>query len=72
MAYGVVRTDLMTGTDVRSELVSVRFKASNNAAAIENGNVVKLVHLRQAHARYTLEQLLLQTQQSKMLFSLLA
>ena len=37
--YAVVRTDKMTGTDVRSELVSVRFYASNKPAAIENGNV---------------------------------
>lgn len=42
MAYAVVRTDLLTGTDVRSELVSVRYQPSNTETAIENGNVVKL------------------------------
>jgi hypothetical protein len=42
MAYAVVRTDKMIGTDVRSELVSVRYQPSNVKTAIENGNVVKL------------------------------
>lgn len=42
MAYGVVRTDNMRGTDVRAGLVSVRFKASDKAAEIENGNVAKI------------------------------
>lgn len=42
MAYAIVRTDKMTGTDVRSELVSVRYQASSKNAAIENGNVALL------------------------------
>lgn len=37
--YGVVRTDNMTGTDVRSELVSVKYMGANKKTAteIENG-----------------------------------
>lgn len=46
MAYGVVRTDNMTGTDVRAELVSVLFQASSANAAIENGNVAKIGALK--------------------------
>ena len=42
MGYGVVRTDNMTGTDVRAELVSVRYQPSDTKTAIENGNVVKI------------------------------
>lgn len=42
MAYAVVRTDKMIGTDVRSELVSVRYQPSDVPTDIENGNVVKL------------------------------
>ena len=43
MSYGVVRTDLMAGTDVRSLLVSVKYMGSGSTAtAIENGNVVKV------------------------------
>lgn len=42
MGYGVVRTDNMTATDVRKELVSVRYQPSDVKAAIDNGNVVKL------------------------------
>ena len=50
MAYGVVRTDLMHGTDVRGELVSLRYvvvsgsgsSATKTETAIENGNVVKI------------------------------
>lgn len=42
MGYGVVRTDNMTGTDVRAELVSVRYQPSGTKTAIENGNVVKI------------------------------
>lgn len=42
MAYAVVRTDKMIGTDVRSELVSVRYQPSDTMTAIQNGNVVKL------------------------------
>lgn len=42
MAYAVVRTDKMIGTDVRSELVSVRYQPSGTMTAIQNGNVVKL------------------------------
>lgn len=42
MAHAVVRTDLLAGTDVRSELVSVRYQPSNTMTAIDNGNLVKL------------------------------
>lgn len=42
--YGVFRSDLMSGTDVAADLVSVKFYAGSPEApaAIENGNVVKL------------------------------
>lgn len=48
MAYAVVRTDRMFGTDNRAGLVSVRYNTATGQggalenAAIENGNVVKL------------------------------
>lgn len=46
MAHGVVRTDLLAGTDVRSELVSVRYQPvssnKNVETDIDNGNVVLL------------------------------
>ena len=44
MSYGVVRTDLMFGTDVGTGLVSVKYLGSNGSTptAIENGNVLKL------------------------------
>ncbi|MCZ9312900.1 MAG: hypothetical protein O0V67_05945 [Methanocorpusculum sp.] len=43
MAYGVVRTDKLMGTDVRSMLESVKYMgAGSTATAIDNGNVVKL------------------------------
>lgn len=41
--YAVIRTDLMTGTDVGPYLASVRYMdADGNPAEIENGCVVKL------------------------------
>ncbi len=42
--HAVVRTDNMTGTDVRSQLVSVRYMGTdgNTASEIDNGNVLKL------------------------------
>lgn len=41
--YGVIRTDLMSGTDVAADIVSVRFyDANSKEAAIENGSVVKV------------------------------
>lgn len=43
--HGVVRTDLLAGTDVRSELVSVRYQPSNTMTAIDNGNIVALGEL---------------------------
>lgn len=46
MAYGVVRTDNMAGTDVRALMRSVEFQSSNADAAIENGNVVLLGDLK--------------------------
>ena len=43
MAYSVVRTDKLMGTDVRSMLESVKYMGSGSTAtAIENGNVVKV------------------------------
>lgn len=48
MAYAVVRTDKLTGTDDRARLVSVRYQPvdstsnANVAAEIENGNFVLL------------------------------
>lgn len=44
MAYAVVRTDAMAGTDVRGQLVSVKYMGANGATptAIENGNVLKI------------------------------
>ena len=43
MAYAVVRTDLMSGTDVRSDLRSGRFyDANDKLAEIENGVIVKV------------------------------
>lgn len=46
MAYGVVRTDKMFGTDNRNGIVSAMYLPSNTATAIENGNVVLLDGLR--------------------------
>lgn len=45
--YGVVRTDNLAGTDVRTALVSVRYMGADGktAAEIENGNVVKMTVL---------------------------
>jgi len=44
MAYGVVRTDNMFGTDVRAGLVSIKYMGvdGQTATAIENGNVLKV------------------------------
>lgn len=44
MAYGVVRTDNMYGTDVAAGLVSVRYMGENGATPteIENGSVLKV------------------------------
>lgn len=44
MAYGVVRTDNMVGTDVRAQLVSIKYMGEDGqtATAIENGNVLKV------------------------------
>lgn len=42
MAYGVVRTDNMYGTDVRAGLVSIKYINSDVETAIENGNVLKV------------------------------
>lgn len=44
MAYGVVRTDNMVGTDVRAQLVSIKYMGADGqtATAIENGNVLKV------------------------------
>lgn len=44
MSYAIVRTDAMAATDVRSQLVSVKYMGSSGSAptAIENGNILKL------------------------------
>lgn len=43
MAYTVFRSDLLSGTDVAADLVSVKvFDADGNAIAVENGTIVKL------------------------------
>ena len=44
MAYGIVRTDSMYGTDVRAGLVSIKYMGANGSTptAIENGNVLKV------------------------------
>lgn len=44
MAYGIVRTDNMYGTDVRAALVSIKYMGTdgNTPTAIENGNVLKV------------------------------
>lgn len=42
--HAVVRTDNMTGTDVRSQLVSLRYMGANGKTPteIDNGNVLKI------------------------------
>lgn len=44
MAYGIVRTDNMYGTDVRAALVSIKYMGADGATptAIENGSVLKV------------------------------
>lgn len=43
MAYTVIRTDLLSGTDVAADLVSLRvYDAENNQIAVENGAIVEL------------------------------
>lgn len=44
MAYGIVRTDNMYGTDVRAALVSIKYMGTDGSTptAIENGNVLKV------------------------------
>lgn len=43
MAYTVIRTDLLSGTDVASDLVSLRvYDGSDNPIEVENGTVVEL------------------------------
>lgn len=43
MAYTVIRTDLMSGTNQPADLVSLRFyNAEGNQAEVENGVIVKL------------------------------
>ena len=47
MSYAVIRTDLMTGTDVNGALVSFKYMgaAGTTAEALENGCVVKIENL---------------------------
>ena len=42
--HAVVRTDLMSGTDVRADLVSIKYMGSNGSTPteIDNGNVLKV------------------------------
>ena len=47
MSYGVVRTDKLAGTDVRSLLVSIQYmKGGSTPTAIENGNILKVGDLK--------------------------
>jgi len=46
MAFTVIRTDLMSGTDVGADLVSLRFyDETDEPAQVENGTIVKLSEL---------------------------
>ena len=40
MAHGIIRTDLMAGTDVGTHLVSLQYYVNTTKTAIDNGNVV--------------------------------
>lgn len=42
MAYTVIRTDLLSGTDVAADLVSLRVYKSEEPIAVENGTIVEL------------------------------
>ena len=42
MAHTVIRTDLMPGTDVASDLVSLRYYVSTTPTDIDNGAIVKI------------------------------
>lgn len=42
MAHGIIRTDLMAGTDVGTHLVSLKYFVNTTETAIDNGNVVQL------------------------------
>lgn len=43
MAYTVIRTDLLSGTDVAADLVSLRvYDANDKPIAVENGTLVEL------------------------------
>lgn len=43
MSYTVIRTDLLSGTDVAADLVSLRvYDADDNPIAVENGTIVEL------------------------------
>jgi hypothetical protein len=42
MAYGVIRTDRLHGSDNSADLVSVRYSPAGTDTIIENGNVVLL------------------------------
>ena len=42
MAHTVIRTDLMPGTDVASDLVSLRYYVSTTKTEIDNGAIVKI------------------------------
>lgn len=45
MAYGVVRTDNMSGTTLGKNLVSLKYQESNVDTGIDNGNVVVVGNL---------------------------
>ena len=42
MAYTVFRSDLLSGTDVAADLVSVRVYDGSNPIAVENGTIVEI------------------------------
>ena len=45
MAYTVIRTDLLSGTDVGADLVSLRVLKSEEPVEVENGTIVELEKL---------------------------
>ena len=45
MAHGIVRTDLMAGTELPSYLVSVKYAPSSTATAIDNGFIPPVIFM---------------------------
>ena len=53
MAYTVFRSDLLSGTDVASDLVSARVYDSGEKIAVENGTIMSSKVWSPASARFT-------------------